>query len=76
MKIKYLIFLLSFIIIYSCISTSNELEFMNKTTGRYLYNSDEIVEVYFKESELFMIWRGAKSIKPLKINDTHFMLKK
>jgi len=75
MKIKYFIFLLSFIIIYSCNSTSNDLEFIKKTTGRYLYNSDEIVEVYFKDSELFMIWRGAKNIKPLKINNNTFYVK-
>ena len=75
MKIKHFIFLLSFIIIYSCISTSNEPEFINKTTGRYLYNSDEIVEVYFKESELYLVWRGAKNIKPLKTNDTTFFVK-
>ncbi len=75
MKIKHFIFLFSLILIYSCSSTSNEPVFVKKATGRYLYNSDEIVEVYFKETELFMIWRGAKSIKPLKINDSTFYVK-
>lgn len=73
MKIKY--FILSLILIYSCSSSSNNPEFIKKATGRYLYNSDEVVEVYFKKSELFMIWRGAKNIKPLKINDTTFYVK-
>ncbi len=75
MKIKYSIRLLSFIVMFSCNNTSNDPSFIKKTSGRYLYNSDEIVEVYFKESNLFMIWRGAKNIKPLKINDTTFYVK-
>ncbi len=75
MKIKSFIFLVSSILIYSCSNTSNDPQFIKKTTGRYLFNSDEVVEVYFKKSELFMIWRGAKSIKPLKINDSIFYVK-
>jgi tetratricopeptide (TPR) repeat protein len=75
MKIKHFIFIFSLILFYSCSSTSNNLEFIKKVTGRYLYNSDEVVEVYFKENELFMVWRGAKNIKPLKINDSTFYVK-
>ena len=75
MKTKFFVFILSSILIYSCSNTSNDPEFIKKVTGRYLYNSDEIVEVYFKDGEFFMIWRGAKNIKPLKINDSTFYVK-
>ena len=75
MKIKHFIFFLLLIFIYSCTKNSNNPEFVLKATGRYMYNADEVVEVYFKENELFMSWRGAKSIKPLKINDTTFYVK-
>ena len=62
-------------ITFGCTSTSNNPEFIKQATGRYLYNSDEVIQIYFKESELYMEWRGAKSIKPLKINDTTFFVK-
>jgi len=75
MKYKYLILFLSVVLLYSCSNTSNDPEFMNKATGRYLYNSDEVIEVYFKENKLYLIWRGAKSIKPLRLNDTTFFVK-
>jgi hypothetical protein len=67
---------LSFIIsLLSCSNSNNSSEFIAKTTGRYLYNSDEVIEVYFKENNLYMIWRGASNIKPLKVNDSTFYVK-
>ncbi len=75
MKIKLFVLLIIISVMHSCSKTSNNPEFVLKMTGRYLYNSDEIIEVYFKENNLFIIWRGAKSIKPLKINDSTFFVK-
>lgn len=72
--LKYLYFTIALILI-SCSSTTNNADFIEKATGRYLYNSDEIIKVYFQESELHMEWRGAKSIKPLKVNETTFFVK-
>lgn len=48
---------------------------MKNATGRYLYNSDEVIQVYFDENELYIEWRGAKKIKPLKVNDSTFFVK-
>jgi len=64
-----------FLLLLSCGSNSNSEEFIKKTSGRYLLNSDEIVEVYFNESELYLKWRGANSIKPLKVSDETFFVK-
>jgi len=75
MKLKYFVYILLLTFFYNCSNKTNNSEFIEKVTGRYLYNSDELIEIYFKESELFMIWRGAKNIKPLKINDTTFYVK-
>ena len=75
MKLKYFAYFLLLTIIYNCSNKSNNFEFIEKVAGRYLYNSDEVIEIYFKENELFIIWRGAKNIKPLKINDTTFYVK-
>lgn len=40
-----------------------------------MYNSDEVIEVYFKNSELFLKWRGANEIKPLKTDENTFYVK-
>lgn len=75
MKYKYLLFLFLLVFINSCSKKTNDPEFVKNVTGRYLYNSDELVSVHFDENELFMEWRGAKNIKPLKINDSTFFVK-
>ena len=75
MKLKYFSVFILLICVFSCSDNTNDTEFIKKVTGRYLYNSDEVVEVYFKENDLYMAWRGAKSIKPLKVNDNTFYVK-
>jgi tetratricopeptide (TPR) repeat protein len=75
MKLKsFYIFLITLLFI-SCNSKINSPEFIENTTGRYLYNSDEVIEVYFKNSELFLKWRGANEIKPLKTDENTFYVK-
>lgn len=76
MKLVNFYILLIALVIISCSKTdNNSLEFIEQTTGRYLYNSDEVVEVYFKENDLLMKWRGANNIKPLKLKDNTFFVK-
>jgi len=75
MKFNYFFFLLVFVIFYGCSNNSNNPEFIKKATGRYLYNSDEVIQVYFEENEMFMEWRGAKKIKPLKVDENTFFVK-
>ena len=69
--------LISFILAltFSCGNNSNSEEFIQKTSGRYLYYSDELITVYFSENTLFLEWRGAMAIKPLKIDDNTFFVK-
>ena len=59
----------------ACAKPDYNPEFIKKATGRYLYNSDEVVEVYFKKNALLMKWRGANNIKPLKLKDNTFFVK-
>ncbi|NOQ92198.1 MAG: hypothetical protein GQ552_05710 [Flavobacteriaceae bacterium] len=76
MKFANFYILLIALVIISCSKTeNNSLEFIEQTTGRYLYNSDEVVEVYFKENDLLMKWRGANNIIPLKLKDNTFFVK-
>lgn len=69
------IFLTSLILLISCTTSSNSDEFIKKVSGRYLYNSDEVIEVYFENNALFIKWRGATKIKPLKVNENTFYVK-
>jgi tetratricopeptide (TPR) repeat protein len=75
MKTYFSLTLAMLVFITSCSSSDNSPEFVEKVTGRYLYNSDEVIEIYFVEGELFMKWRGAQQIKPLKVDDNSFYVK-
>jgi len=75
MKVQYLILTLFSIFIFGCSTNSYNPDFIKKSTGRYLYNSDEIIKIYFVKNELLMEWRGAKNIKPIKVNETTFFVK-
>ena len=74
MKTNYYYFIFLFLLM-SCVSEKNSPEFIEKTTGRYLFNANEIIEIYFKESVLYAKWRGKEDIKPLKVNDSSFYFK-
>jgi len=75
MTLKGSISILLFTLIFSCSSDSNGTEFIKKASGRYLYNSDEVIRIYFEENDMYIAWRGAKKIKPLKVNDSTFFVK-
>ena len=68
-------FILLLLINFSCTSEKNSKEFEDKAKGRYLFNANEIIEIYFKESVLYAKWRGKEDIKPLKVNDSSFYFK-
>ncbi len=61
--------------IMSCASDTNDPDFLEKVSGRYLYNADETVDVYSKDNLLLLNWRGAKDIKPSKLGEDTFYVK-
>ncbi|MBL4938927.1 MAG: hypothetical protein JKY16_01325 [Lutibacter sp.] len=75
MKLKYILPIILTSLFLSSTSKENSAEFMKKVAGRYLYNSDEIVEVYFKDKDLYLKWRGATTIKPLTLGNETFFVK-
>lgn len=75
MKLKVSLILLITLLSFSCGKNTNSDEFIEKATGRYLFNSDELITVYFKEKTLFLEWRGADAIKPLKTDENTFFVK-
>ena len=58
----------------SCGNSKNSSEFIKTVEGRYLFNSNETLEVYFIEDVLKINWRD-KDMTPIKANDSSFYLK-
>ncbi|WP_055435360.1 tetratricopeptide repeat protein [Lacinutrix algicola] len=76
MKTKAFIYTLLFALIVSCGKSANYTpEFIKDTTGRYLFNANEVIEVYFENNELFLKWRGAEKIEPLYLDENTYFIK-
>lgn len=63
------------LILISCSSPVVNDEFIEKTEGRYLFNSDQVIEVYYQNKELFLKWSGANNIKPMQLDENTFFVK-
>jgi tetratricopeptide (TPR) repeat protein len=72
---KFLSLLFLLVLLASCTSQKNAESFINATSGRYLFNANEVIEIFFKEQILYAKWRGNEHIKLLKINDSSFYMK-
>ena len=71
---KRIFYLLSILLLISCGNSTNSSEFMEATEGRYLFNSDETLEVYYTDGVMNVKWRD-QDMKPIKANDSSFYLK-
>ena len=60
------------------ISCSNKAdftpEFIEATSGKYLYNPDDIIEVYYENSKMYLKWRNAHKIEPVVLEDNIIFL--
>ena len=74
MKAKLFFSLLCAIFLINCTSKKNDQDFINNASGRYFFNADEVIEVLFKDQELYLNWRNS-DLKPLKVNDSVFYAK-
>ncbi|MDU8885440.1 tetratricopeptide repeat protein [Yeosuana sp. MJ-SS3] len=75
MNTKPLFILFLFILISSCSKTVNySPEHIKNTSGRYLYNQEEVIDVYYEDNELFLKWKGAEKIKPVIMNENVFFV--
>lgn len=75
MRFNQILLLILFFPIISCQKESNSSEFIEKVNGRYLFNSNEVIEVFFKENDLFLKWREADQIHPIKVDENTFFVK-
>lgn len=72
---KLLYSLVLLLVLTSCTSQKNSEDFIAKTKGRYLFNANEVLEIYFKDQILHAKWRGNDDIELLKVNDSSFYMK-
>ncbi|MFH6769617.1 tetratricopeptide repeat protein [Gaetbulibacter aquiaggeris] len=49
-------------------------EFKEKTAGRYLFNSEVVIDVYFENNDLFLKWQGEKVMKPIILDENTFFV--
>ena len=74
-KLGYLLILLLLLLLSNCTSQKNSEDFVTATSGRYLFNANEVLEIYFDASEMHAKWRGNDDIELLKLNDSAFYMK-
>ncbi|WP_344714906.1 tetratricopeptide repeat protein [Winogradskyella damuponensis] len=73
MKAKILIVFIV-IITWSCTNSVNYSEsFKKETAGYYLYNPDELIEVYYEGNVLFLNWKEGK-IEPVALEENEFFV--
>lgn len=75
MKLKTFFLLVTVcFLVFNC---SNHLEyseaFKKETSGNYLYNQDDLIEVYYENNQLMLNWRGGK-IEPVAIDTNEFFV--
>lgn len=72
------IFLISFIlasIVLSCSKNVNySPEHIKQTSGRYLYNHNEVIDVYYEDNKLFLKWKGASKVEPVVLDENTFFV--
>ena len=72
---SFLLSLIASIIISSCSKNVNYTpEFIAQTSGRYLFNPDDVIEVFYENNKLFVKWRGAEKIEPVVIDENTFFI--
>jgi tetratricopeptide (TPR) repeat protein len=74
MKTRGSLFLL-ILLLFSCTSQKNSETFMKATSGRYLFNANEVLEIYFTDAVMLAKWRGNDAIELLRVDDSSFYMK-
>ena len=76
MKTKFIQLLLVLAIIVSSCSKSIEYTqaFKDQTSGKYLFNQDDVIEVFYENNNLFLKWRGASKIEPVVLAENEFFM--
>jgi len=70
----YILFCILFIIVSCSKNIDYSPEHIEETSGRYLYNLNEIIEVYYQDNDLFVKWKGADKISPVILDENTFFI--
>jgi len=71
---NYFVLIFVFTVFFSCSKSINYTsEFKEATSGRYLYNPDELIDVFYKNNHLFIKWKGAV-IQPVVLDQHTFFV--
>ena len=76
MKTKILQLLVVLVISVSSCSKNIEYTqaFKDQTAGKYLFNQDDVIEVFYENNKLFLKWRGATKIEPVVLDENEFFM--
>lgn len=76
MNTKAVVLTLFFIMIVSSCSKNIDYsaEFIKQTSGRYLFNQDAVIDVFYDNNTLFLKWKGAEKIKPIVLDSNTFFV--
>ena len=68
-------FLILIVVVSSCSKNIDySSEYIEQTSGRYMYTQDEVIEIYYDNKKLFLKWRGAEKIKPVILDKKTFFI--
>jgi tetratricopeptide (TPR) repeat protein len=73
-KILQLLMILSIIVCSCSKSIEYTQAFMDETSGKYLFNQDDVIEVFYEDNNLFLKWRGASQIEPIVLGENEFFM--
>ncbi|MDP5082513.1 MAG: tetratricopeptide repeat protein [Winogradskyella sp.] len=48
--------------------------FKDETSGKYLFNQDDVIEVFYEGNNLFLKWRGNSKIEPVVLGENEFFM--
>jgi len=76
MKTKALLLSLLLIIIASSCSKRIDYspEFIKQTSGRYLFNQDAVIDVFYDNNKLVLKWKGIDRIEPIALAQNTFFV--
>ncbi len=76
MKTKFIQLLAVLAIVVTSCSKSIEYTqaFKDDTSGKYLFNQDDVIEVFYENNNLFLKWRGASKIEPVVLAENEFFM--
>jgi tetratricopeptide (TPR) repeat protein len=67
-------FIFLLVVVFSCSKKVDySSEYMQQTSGRYLYNQDDVIDVFYIKKELFLKWRGVEK-KPVILDNNVFFV--